>query len=204
MKIVSTLEHYDSLAHEGHDPVYDPPLLREYMSGWDGAAFFDVLDSGNKDVLEVGVGTGRVAIQVLQAGCRKLTGLDLSPKTINLAAANLRNHPNVELGSGDITDFLRPGAFDLAYSVLTFLHIADKAKALSNIYHSLKPDGRFVLSASYDEEWLVYGERKLALYPLSVSDYIRLFETAGFQVESVRETERKLASILVGIKKGSQ
>lgn len=99
MKIVSTLEHYDSLAHEGHDPVYDPPLLREYMSGW---------------------------------------------------------------------------------------------------------DGRFVLSASYDEEWLVYGERKLALYPLSVSDYIRLFETAGFQVESVRETERKLASILVGIKKGSQ
>lgn len=102
----------------------------------------------------------------------------------------------------DIHEFQRPNAFDVAYSVLTFLHIEDKEKALRNIHLSLKDQGAFVLSVSRDEEWLEYGSRKLRLYPLHADEYIRLFRNIGFHIESVTETEGRFATIIKGIKTG--
>ena len=80
------IEHYDRLIDEGHDPVCDPEVLRRHMDGWDGQAFLDALKSytlGN--VLEIGVGTGRLAVRVAPL-CQHFTGIDLSPKTLARAA----------------------------------------------------------------------------------------------------------------------
>lgn len=65
---INTRNHYDALIDENSDPVRDPVPLKAYMDKWDGEAFIEVLQlSPDKSVLEVGVGTGRLA--VVQYAC---------------------------------------------------------------------------------------------------------------------------------------
>ncbi|MDQ0193282.1 class I SAM-dependent methyltransferase [Paenibacillus wynnii] len=200
MKITSTLEHYELLIDEGNDPVQDPPELHTYMSRWDGPLFFNSLIPKNKVVLDIGVGTGRIAKEVLEMDCKYLVGIDISPKTLDRAKSNLSRYANVELVNSDINHFIRPNTFDVAYSVLTFLHIEDKTKALLNIYSSLKNNGTIVLSVSNDEEWLECNDRFIKLYPIEVEEYIHLLQLVGFQIESIQETESKYATIIKGMK----
>lgn len=196
MKIVHALEHYEFLIEEGNDPIEDPPHLQEYMSSWDGPFFYEALSPLGKEVLEIGVGTGRVAKKVLKAGCAHFTGIDISPKTIAKARLNLKEHDNIELILADISQFARPNTFDIAYSVLTFLHIQDKKKALENIYVSLKNNAFLVLSVSRDEKWLECNDRIVELYPTDTQEYIDLLCSVGFCIESVNETESEFASII--------
>ena len=89
--------HYDLLIEENNDPFRDPPALRKYMESWDGQVFLDLMElDESKTVLEIGVGTGRLAIKT--AGCcRWLTGIDISPKTIERARENLQHCLNISL-----------------------------------------------------------------------------------------------------------
>jgi len=170
--VVGTLEHYEDMIDEGVGVCWDDPVMQGYMSRWDGPLFFETLgDMSRKDVLEIGVGTGRIARQVLGRGCRHLTGIDFSPKTIGEAKENLADYPNVELVCGDIADFVRRSAFDIAYSVLTFMHIEDKPTALKSVAGSLKTGGRIVLSVAEEGEWLDYGSRKVRLHYAPPHEY---------------------------------
>ena len=59
--------HYDKLIDEGNDPVHDSEPLKKYMDKWDGQLFIDDMQlSGKEAVLEIGVGTGRLAIKVCE------------------------------------------------------------------------------------------------------------------------------------------
>jgi len=103
--ILTAQEHYDRLAEMGND-LNDPPAMLEYMSRWDGPPFWNAIgDTGEKDILEIGIGTGRVARQLLKLGCRSLTGLDISPRTIEVAESQLCEFSNVKLILADITEF---------------------------------------------------------------------------------------------------
>lgn len=65
------IEHYNLLIEEGNDPVRDPRPLQDYMDKWDGQDFIDKLKlDKTKSVLEIGVGTGRLAVKVVPlCGC---------------------------------------------------------------------------------------------------------------------------------------
>lgn len=81
-------KHYDLLIDENNDPFNDAEELKAYMDTWDGKPFIDELKLTKKDnVLEIGIGTGRIAVKVAPH-CLHLTGIDLSPKTINKAKEN--------------------------------------------------------------------------------------------------------------------
>lgn len=83
------VKHYDALIDENNDPVFDPEPLKEYMDNWDGQKFIDeMMLAPNKAVLEIGVGTGRLAIRVAPH-CGEFIGIDISPKTVNRARENL-------------------------------------------------------------------------------------------------------------------
>lgn len=57
--------HYDLLIDENNDPVHDPKPLQDYMDKWDGQAFIGQMQLDiSKTVLEIGVGTGRLAVRV--------------------------------------------------------------------------------------------------------------------------------------------
>ena len=180
--VLTAREHYDRLAEAGHGRN-DPPVMQSYMARWDGPLFREALgDLTGKDVLEVGIGMGRIARQVLNAGCRTLTGLDISPRTTEVARSDLADFPNLELVLADITAFRREQAFDLAYSVLTFMHVEDKPRALSNIVASLRPGGHVVLSIDQPSDTLSYGDWVVPLSPWLPAQYVSALEQAGCEV----------------------
>ena len=158
--------HYDRLIEEGNDPVRDPKILQEYMDRWDGKLFLDKLSLDlTKSVLEIGVGTGRLALRTASL-CRRLVGIDLSPKTVERARENLSAYSHVELICDDFMTHEFFELFDVIYSSLTFLHIADKHAAIRRVASLLKRDGLFALSIDKNPaELLNMGTRTVKLYP---------------------------------------
>ncbi len=85
LKISDVISHYDSLINQDNDPVHDPEPLKAYMDKWDGDSFIEKLYlEDNKKVLEIGVGTGRLAVKTAPL-CKEFYGIDISPKTIERA-----------------------------------------------------------------------------------------------------------------------
>ncbi len=180
--VLTAREHYDRLALMGND-INDPPDALSYMARWDGPPFWDAIgDPRGKDVLEAGVGTGRLALQLLEKGCRSFTGLDISPLTIEAAETRLNGFSNVQLILGDISEFRRPCGFDIAYSVLTFMHVQDKAKALENIVGSLRPGGKLVLSLDMASDTFDFGQWEVPLFPWEPELYVQALESSGCSV----------------------
>lgn len=188
--------HYDKLIEENNDPVNDPKPLQDYMDKWDGQVFIDKmhLDS-NKTVLEIGVGTGRLAIRVAPF-CKQFTGIDISPKTILRAKEHLAKNDNVNLICGDFNDYIFESTFDIIYSSLTFMHIEDKQNTINKIYNLLNSNGRFVLSIDKNQDKFIdLGTRKIAVYPDNPNDTKTYLKQSGFTVSEIIETE--LAYIFV-------
>jgi ubiquinone/menaquinone biosynthesis C-methylase UbiE len=72
--ISDVILHYDNLIDENNDPVNNPQSLKDYMDKWDGQIFIDKMQlDTNKTVLEIGVGTGRIAVKVAPL-CKSFTG----------------------------------------------------------------------------------------------------------------------------------
>ena len=191
------ISHYDLLIDEGNDPVHDADEMREYMDKWDGQAFVDAMKlSKDKDVLEIGVGTGRLAIRIAPC-CSNFTGVDISPKTVETAKSNLSKFENVTIICDDFigADFGN-AQFDVIYSSLTFMHISDKLSAMKKVSELLKTGGIFVLSIDKkQDETIDFGTRIITLYPDTPENIQMYTEATGLMVESVFETE--FANVLV-------
>ena len=138
--------HYDMLIDENNDPFCDSPEMQEYMNRWDGQAFLDALKlDKNKNVLEIGVGTGRIAAKVAPE-CMKLTGIDISPKTIKRAQENLKANKNILLVCEDFTKYNFSETFDVIYSSLTMMHFENKQQVIFKVDKLLNEGGIFCLS----------------------------------------------------------
>ncbi len=194
------IHHYDALIDEGNDPVFDPPTLREYMDKWDGQAFIDAMElDEKKSVLEIGVGTGRLAVRTALL-CGNFCGIDLSSKTVKRAKENLAGLSNVRLVCGDFLTYSFGETFDIIYSSLTFMHIKDKQAALNNVAALLNNGGRFVLSIDKNQnDTIDMGDRTVKIYPDKPEDIENGIHAAGLQITARRETE--FAVLYVAIKK---
>ena len=194
----AVIRHYDALVDEGNDPVFDPPMLREYMDKWDGQAFIEAMElNQEKSVLEIGVGTGRLAIQTAPL-CGSFCGIDLSPKTVERAQKNLAGYANVTLLCGDFLTYPFCETFSVIYSSLTFMHIEDKQAALNKVAKLMKPGGRFVLSIDKNQSNIIdVGSRRLKIYPDKREDIENCIYKAGMKLIKRQETE--LAHIFVAV-----
>jgi len=184
------IKHYDLLIDEDNDPVHDPLPLREYMDRWDGEAFIDLMElDQTKSVLEIGVGTGRLAVRTAPK-CGFFCGIDISPKTIIRAKENLAAYDNVSLLTGDFMNMEFDRAFDVVYSSLTFMHIEDKQSAVSKAAKILNPGGRFVLSIDKNQSNVIDMEtRKITVYPDDPDNIKRCIENAGLDLLCCTETD---------------
>lgn len=108
-------------------------------------------------VLEVGVGTGRVLVQLARAAAEGasplVNGLDLSPTMINLAneqarAAGLAHAVELRVGDARALPY-GDASFDAAFSsyVLDLLPAVEIARALGELRRVLRPGGRLALVA---------------------------------------------------------
>mgnify|MGYP002612126473 FL=1 len=184
------IRHYDLMIDENNDPVHDPEPLREYMDKWDGQQFIDSLQlTKEKSVLEIGVGTGRLAVRVAPE-CREIFGIDLSPKTVKRAKENLNNQTNVTLVYGDFMSYEFGRKFDVIYSSLTFMHIKDKQAAINKVKTLLNFSGRFVISIDKSQsDTIEYGTRKIKIHPDRKEDIAEYINQSGMSLIKVFETE---------------
>lgn len=111
-------------------------------------AFSDELDG---ELLEIGCGTGRITLPLLQQG-RKITGIDLSATALEAARARLQagGFPDAPLYQADMRDFNLPHkAFALALiPINTFMHCLttkDQLATLQAVYNHLRPGGALVI-----------------------------------------------------------
>jgi len=170
------------------------------MDKWDGEAFIETLQlSPDKSVLEVGVGTGRLAVRVC-GNCRHFTGIDISPKTVERAKENLREFGNASLVCSNFLTYSFAEKFDIIYSSLTFMHIQNKRAAIQRAANLLNPGGRFVLSVSKKQQTEIdYGSRKIAVYPDKAEEITALFSEDRLNIENQFETE---FAVIIAARKG--
>ena len=186
----NVIEHYDKLIDENNDPVHDPKPLRDYMDKWDGEKFIESMHlDKNKSVLEIGVGTGRIATKVAPL-CRSFIGIDISPKTIQRAIENLSLQKNVHLVCDDFLSYCYEDSFDVIYSSLTFMHIENKLLAIKKVASLLTDYGIFVLSIDKNQnQFIDMGTRKIKIYPDNTTDICRFIEEANLKLIDQFELE---------------
>ena len=187
---VDVITHYDLLVDEGNDPVCDPEPLKQYMDKWDGKPFIDALRlDKSKSVLEIGVGTGRLAVKTAPL-CKCFTGIDISPKTIGRAKQNLKAFKNALFVCEDFLTYDFKEKFDLVYSSLTWLHIKDKQSAIDKVAELLKDNGRFVLSINKDAaDTIDYGKWQIEIFPDNPDEIKLFFKLSGLTLIDMIETE---------------
>lgn len=193
---MDVVKHYDMLIEEENDAYRDPLPLREYMDKWDGSEFITSMHlTGKEKVLEIGVGTGRVASKVIPL----CDGIDISPKTIERAQENLSDYNNKHLICADFIDYDFYETYDVIYSTLTLLHFEDKQAFISKAETILNNGGLLCLSLDKNQsEFIDMGNRKLRVFPDNPAIIEKCIENAGLKLQDEYETE--LATVIVCLK----
>jgi demethylmenaquinone methyltransferase/2-methoxy-6-polyprenyl-1,4-benzoquinol methylase len=130
-------------------PRYD--LLNSLMSlglhrYWRGKAVRHLLSGGGRDFLDIGCGTGDVALAILrQSPAARVTGIDPSAGMLVLATAKARQAglaDRMVLQDGDATTLPFPDAsFDGIVCAFCLRNIADRRAALVEMRRVLRPGG---------------------------------------------------------------
>lgn len=187
---VKIKEHYDLLIDENNDSFHDCEELQQYMNTWDGQKFIEELKlTKNDNVLEIGIGTGRIAVKVAPY-CLCLTGIDFSYKTIERAKENLSKYKNITYICDDFITRGFNNTFDKIYSSLTFMHFYNKKQAIHKIDSLLNEGGIFVLSIDKNKSNCIdMGTRKIKIYPDNLNNITEIIKTTSMNIEKVIELE---------------
>jgi SAM-dependent methyltransferase len=110
--------------------------------------YVDLAREADGPVVELAVGTGRVAVPVAQAIGRVVIGIDVSPAMLAKArAAAEEAGVELDLREGDMRDFALEEAAALIYCPFrSLLHVptwADRRRVFERVAASLQPGGRF-------------------------------------------------------------
>ncbi len=97
-----------------------------------------------KTVLEMGAGTGRIAVPLAKAGY-EVTALDLTPAMLAVAKQKAKGLRNIKFVIGDMTKYKSKKKFDAVICCSsTLLHMStekDLLSCLKNFKQNLKPNG---------------------------------------------------------------
>jgi 2-polyprenyl-3-methyl-5-hydroxy-6-metoxy-1,4-benzoquinol methylase len=142
--------------------------IRRYRFGYETPFipdFFGFSSLGGKRVLEIGVGNGIDAFEMIRGGAI-YTGLDITRNHLDLtrvllASAKVDEVPGrVEaLIEGDLLRTTLPGSYDVVYSFGVLHHIAHEDAYLRRIHGLLKPGGELRMAVysrfSFFNAWLL-------------------------------------------------
>ena len=152
------------VAHNGPVPkdYFDERIAKSFEAKWpeifepavvDAAVSFLAGLAGSGAALELGVGTGRIALPLSQRGVR-VHGIELSPAMV----AEMRTKPGADAIGVTIGDFATTrveGSFELAYLVrntITNLTTQDEqVQCFQNVAAHLRPGGCFVIEVYIPE-----------------------------------------------------
>jgi len=102
-------------------------------------------DKEYKNLLDIGSGTGYLIDMLVKEHKAQYTGLDLSPKMIEVAnSKKIKNAKFIEGVSDDLP--FSENTFDVITCSQSFHHYPDTTKALQEAYRVLKPNGIYIIS----------------------------------------------------------
>jgi len=125
---------------------------------------FDLNLVKDKNIMEVGVGSGRISSNMLKYKPKHITGIEPS-KAIEVAKKNIKSD-NIKLINIKGEEINFNNEFDYVFSLGVIHHIPEYDKVLRNIHKSLKPNGKFII-------W-VYGKEGNELYLLIFNNLRRI------------------------------
>jgi len=167
--------------------VYDE-WYSSLPDGKEEAAFLAELANPGP-ALELGIGTGRVALPLAELGVA-LSGIDASPSIV----AQMRAKPGgdaISITVGDMADVAVDGRFSLVYVVFnTFFMLTTaeaQARCFRNVAARLAPGGRFVVHAFVPDQSLIDQGERVAVKDVGV-DEVRLDATKFFRQEQRLDT----------------
>lgn len=141
-----------SLAHYENPAYYQ----RTYAKRRHDVAYYVALAASVNEVLEYGIGNGRIALPLARSGVR-VTGIDLSRPMLRDLEVRLRREPNVvrarvEVHHGDMRRVRLGRRFPLViapFNVLLHLYsLAEIEAFFARVREHLRADGEFVLDVS--------------------------------------------------------
>jgi SAM-dependent methyltransferase len=127
---------------------------------------FSPADLAGKRVLDAGIGAGRFADVIVRHG-GTVVGVDLS-YAIDVARENLGSHQSAHLLQADLLNLpLKPGTFDLIFSIGVIMTTADARRTFLRLAPLLKPGGTIAI-------WVYDGYDKIRG---ASNDFYRRFTT---------------------------
>jgi SAM-dependent methyltransferase len=138
----TAVSEYDTWA-----PVYD--AWSAHMTE-DVAHYVSLAREADGPIVELAVGSGRVAIEVVRETGKPLLGIDSSPAMLEIARERSAGLP-LELRLGDMRDLALEEPAALIYIPFrSLLHLhgwSDKRRVFERVAASLRPGGRFAFNA---------------------------------------------------------
>jgi len=151
-----------------------------------------------RKAIDLGCGTGRHTVALVEAGAAHVSALDLTPEMMELARRKLAGRP-VDWLRHALPDPLPfpDAAFDLAVLGLVAEHVADLDAALAEVARVLAPGGRCLLSVLHPDR-TAEGQRarfidpetgvrrSIVTYHRTISDYLDSARAAGLVLDAER------------------
>lgn len=152
-------------------------------------------------LLDIGCGYGETARLALAMGADDVTGITVSRKQFEYAAAHPRKGARFHLG-----DFMQhrfaSKSFDGAYSIECFEHIKDKSRYFEQVRRVLKPGGKFVMMAWLAGDEPSVWEKRHLLGPIceegrlpslcTRSEVLKLIQDSGMELLEETDLSQKV------------
>jgi methionine biosynthesis protein MetW len=178
----------DPLRYDGHT---DDPA--------EAAGMIAAVIQPKATVLDVGCGTGSVSKILMETRGVQLLGIEPDPHRVAVARSR---GINAMQGFFDEKTVENLGKFDVVVFADVLEHLPDPGAALRLAHQVLKPDGAVVASIPNIAHWsvrldLLCGRFDYQPYGIMDATHLRwfteksvraLFETTGYQIESIRHT----------------
>jgi ubiquinone/menaquinone biosynthesis C-methylase UbiE len=163
--------------------------LEPYIFG-----FARFADGRGRDVLEIGVGMGADHLQWAKASPRSLTGIDLTPRAIEITRARIDAYglsSTLECADAEHLPF-PDNSFDIVYSWGVLHHSPDTPRAISEVHRVLRPGG--VARVMIYHYWSITGYLLWLRYGLfrgrsMTHVYAKYLESPGTKAYTVEQAE---------------
>ncbi len=205
------------LVEEGYDRLYDT-YAAWTSAGHDGLRHryidrvFELGLAPSAEALDLGCGTGQHATAYLVERGLQVTGIDLSPKSIEVAERDL---PRARFLVGDMASIELPSdSFDLVTAFYSLIHVPkeEHAGVLARIWAWLRPGGHLIVTMGggnrpgegVEDAWLGVAPMYWSNWDITTSRQLVVeagFDEVSANLESLDEDGREVLFLWVMARK---
>lgn len=200
----SKIEIHDS--QTGYDLVASTYDKKEkYLNSFEqqkvAPLFGDVKD---KTILDVGAGTGRLAVELVKKGAI-VTALDVSAEMLRVLKSKIKTQIETVVGDAESLPF-PDNHFDFVVAAFLIVHLKDPTRFFDEAYRVLKPNGKLIVTNINQKEApeveTKQGIIKIDSYYHRPEKIGEILESLAFGVEEiiVKEKEIWINQIIVATK----